>query len=267
VSVRAEQGVPAWDRRGWADLRLGLMYRVGLIPFREMTSGVAAGSRFYAGPSNAEYGTGANELPVQSALAGQLRPGMTFFDVGANVGFFTVIGARLVGPSGKVFAFEPVAQNAAHVRLNCRANRLENVQVIVGAVGDVSGEGTLMRARYSGGAVLESAGKPPDFLRAESTRILRLDDWVEAGTLPVPHAIKVDVEGAELQVLKGARETLARHFPAVIFEVDGPDGTTVDVQNSSCSEFLRSLGYSVTELQNSYPGIDWVVRHGLAVRA
>ena len=74
-----------------------------------MSSGVAAGSRFCAGPSNPEYGSGSNELPVQEAIKNLLRPGEVFYDIGANVGFFTIIAGRLVGPTGSIVAFEPVA--------------------------------------------------------------------------------------------------------------------------------------------------------------
>ena len=69
------------------------------------------------------FATGMAERPLQSALQRELRPGATFFDIGANVGFVTLIAARLVGPSGRVVAFEPVPENVAAIRENLAHER------------------------------------------------------------------------------------------------------------------------------------------------
>ena len=86
-------------------LRLSSGSRIGTLSI-----GVGAGLRIDPSTSNPDYATGANELPVQQALAQYLSPGAVFYDVGANIGFLTIIGARLVEPHGRVYAFEPVPQ-------------------------------------------------------------------------------------------------------------------------------------------------------------
>src|SRR5216684_7222763 len=90
-----------------------------------------------------QYVTGEHEMPVQQALAKYLRPGMVFYDVGANGGFFSLLGASLVGPRGRVVAFEPHPTTAEQLREQMRINEIDNVDVVVTAVSDKCGTAEL----------------------------------------------------------------------------------------------------------------------------
>jgi FkbM family methyltransferase len=237
---------------------------LGRSKVQVMSAGVAAGRRFCPGPSNPAYGTGDNELPVQQAVREVLRPGEVFYDVGANVGFFTVIAAAVAGPAGKVFAFEPVPLNFAYLEYNCRLNDFRNVECVEAAIGSSSREETLLLAEYSGGAALESAGPPPDLAGAMRVPTFALDDWVAAGLGPLPNVVKIDVEGAELEVLRGMAEVLNRKRTKVVLEVDGPDEPTLDGRYDRCCALLRDHGYTARILPDSYPGNRWRVRHAVA---
>ena len=92
-------------------------------------SGPARGMRINLHGSAVAFATGTAERPLQAALQRELRPGATFFDIGANVGFVTLIAARLVGPSGRVVAFEPVPENVAAIRENLALNGIDWVEV------------------------------------------------------------------------------------------------------------------------------------------
>src|SRR5205085_2724142 len=92
--------------------------------------GHLAGLRLGAAGSSAGYLMGSTEPAVQDALVEWLRPGMSFYDVGANVGFFTVLAARLVARSGTVVALEPVARNRAVLERNIALNAFANVTVL-----------------------------------------------------------------------------------------------------------------------------------------
>jgi FkbM family methyltransferase len=229
-----------------------------------MRIGEGRGLRFDPGPSNRAYCSGDNELPVQAALAGCLRPGGVFYDIGANVGFMTVIGARLVGPKGLVYAFEPVPENAAYVRLNTRLNHFENVRVIEKAVAGFSGKTDLRLAEYSGGASLATASPPPDSRGTISVNTTSVDDMVFSREAPPPSAVKIDVEGAEIDVLTGMLRTLREIRPTVVFEIDDQNREALEEKYRRCEQLLRESRYQVERLADSYPNLNWLVGHAVA---
>jgi FkbM family methyltransferase len=229
-----------------------------------MTDGIGRGLRFDPGSSNPEYGRGSNELPVQDAFARHVRKGDVVFDVGANVGFFSIIAAKLTGPSGSVVAFEPVHQNAGLIRRNASLNGMLNVSVIEKAVAESAGTGELVLAQYSGGAALSTATRPPDSTGSIEVDIISIDGVVATGEVPVPQVVKIDVEGAELAVLRGMRETLGRDRPIVICEIDDATRTGFDRKYEACVDFLQELAYAITPLEDSYSKDRWIVGHFVA---
>lgn len=231
---------------------------------REMLTGVGAGLRFDAGPSNRTYAIGDNELPIQQALADYLRSGDVFYDVGANVGFFTVIGARLVSACGSVYAFEPVPENAAYVSLNAGLNGFSNVTIVEKAVCSSSGTRELWLAEYSGGSALTSAQRPPDARRRISVETVSIDDLIFLHGWPRATVIKIDVEGAELEVIHGMRKVLTDVRPVIIFEIDDGDVAAFNRKYHACEGYLREHGYEVKRLKDSYPNDRWLVGHGIA---
>jgi FkbM family methyltransferase len=230
-----------------------------------MRVGPGQGLRFDPGPSNSAYASGNNELPVQLAIQERLCQGDVVFDVGANVGFFTIIAARLVGESGHVYAFEPVPKNVRYVRRNTELNRQQNVTIVDKAVAGRSGRGSLVLASYSGGAALATATRPPDATATIDVELVSIDDAIEGALVPPPTLVKIDVEGAELEVLQGMVATLRRHGPTIVCEIDGGERDAFDEKHRACTDFLRSHGYEVTPLADSYPGGDWLVGHFVAV--
>jgi FkbM family methyltransferase len=246
-----------------------LLKRTGLISTNTIVVGPGLGLRFDPGPSNPNYASGNNELPVQEALVDHLRAGSVFYDIGANVGFLAVLGARLVGQHGMVYAFEPVPSNAAYVRRNAQANRLAQVQVIEKAVSNVSSTGELNLAKYSGGAALALANvdAPPDADGTIQVDIVTVDDLVEHQGLKPPDVVKIDVEGAELEVLEGMEATMKRHRPVIIVEFDAAEAAPLQRKQTAGEQWLRSRGYRVQELPDSYAGSEWLVKHVVATPA
>ncbi len=225
-----------------------------------MSVGVGRGLRFDPGRSNPAYATGDNELPVQAAFEAHLDRNGVFYDVGANVGFFTVIGAKLVGSGGSVVAFEPVGVNAALVHRNARLNGFENVDVIEQAVSHRSGTGELVLAEYSGGSALSTTTPPPDATSAVDVDLITLDEFVDAGH-PPPTLVKIDVEGTEIDVLRGMETILRRDRPVVICEIDDASREGYNSKLMSSIEFVRAAGYDIELLADSYSQGDWIVGH------
>jgi FkbM family methyltransferase len=218
--------------------RLVLPGLVESLSDRDLTiqHGHGRGLKFRSGPANwPGYAAGTTEPLVQEALAMYLHQGAVFYDVGANVGFFTLIGARLVRPNGYVRAFEPHPDNAAVLEHNIEINGLRNVELIRAAVGAETGTAKL-------------AGETPLTLHLSAQGIdvplVTLDELAE--NLP-PTLIKIDVEGAELDVLEGAKDTLARDRPVVVCEVHDTA--------EQCAALLTAAGYVVTELERDAGGL------------
>lgn len=253
-----------WAGVGWGGrVMRRLRASLGIRP-RRMTAGIGQGLRFDPGASNPDYASGTNELPVQRALAQHLRAGDVFYDVGANVGFFTVLAARLVTESGHVYAFEPVPRNAALIRRNVRLNGLTNVTVVEQAVARASGSGELRLARYAGGAALATVAPPPDTAGVITVTLTSLDDVIRRAGYRAPRLVKIDVEGAEAEVLDGMSWTMREIRPLIVCEIDDEQPAAFRHKRVACEAILRAAGYRTTVLEDSYPDIRWLVGHVLA---
>jgi FkbM family methyltransferase len=184
--------------------------------------------------------------PIEAALRRILTPGDVFVDVGANVGYFTILAAKLVGPTGRVLAFEPSPTNrqglAANIGLNSHANIVVHAVALSSGKGHVDlfhpSNGTLASFRASAGWLPSSVeGKVP---REEAVTRFRvqtealqeiLSPW-ETNRLRL---VKIDVEGAEVLVLRGMERLLR-------------DATGLSVICEVCDSYLRELGFSAVEL-------------------
>jgi FkbM family methyltransferase len=209
-----------------------------LVP-REMAvpilQGPMRGKRWVAGSSDMGCWLGTAELSKVRRVARVVQPGMTCFDIGANVGYYTLLTSVLVGASGKVFAFEPVPGNIALLWRNVRINRCGNVQVFELAVSDSDGV-----ARFA-----EQPSRSRGHLDADGSlevRCASLDSLSAEGAISAPHVLKIDVEGAELEVLQGARRILETAKPVIFLATHGPE------VHASCCRFLRETGYGLEHL-------------------
>lgn len=197
--------------------------------------GVGAGLMFNTQNANPGYALGTTEPLIQEVLAQCLRPGDAFYDIGANVGFFTVIAARLVQPSGRVYAFDPLPCNITALRHNMKLNGFSNVTVFEKAVAATTGEAELSLAPETTWAKLASTGVRADARGSLSVGTVSLDDVIAQQGLAAPTFLKIDVEGAELDVLRGMRQVLAKDRPLILCEAHGT--------NESLSEMLEEAGY------------------------
>jgi len=181
-----------------------------------IVQGPGRGLKWVVGAGVHGYWLGTFELEKQMAIWNELRPGSVFFDVGANVGFFSLLAARRVGASGRVVAFEPLPENVAYLRQHARLNGFaQRIQVVAAAVGAACTTADFEPSPNRSMGHLAEGG-------SLSVPVLTLDAYLEGGG-PPPDVIKIDVEGAELQLLEGAAQLFARRDPVVFLATHGPE--------------------------------------------
>jgi len=224
VTHRISHRILAPDRRFWIQVQKG--------------AGKGLRLRVYPRTGRTFYEGGA-EPALQELLMQRLRPGMVFYDLGANIGFFTLLAARAVGPTGKIFAFEADPELAQYLAEHIERNGVRTARVIRRAVWSSTGTVTFRRADASaspdrGLGRVVSASTPSEDTFA--VPCISLDDFV--GEEPLPDFIKCDVEGAEVQVFAGARKVL-EHRPLVACEVHSDDNRV------QLTQLFSSLGYSL----------------------
>lgn len=191
-----------------------------------------------------KYLRGVAEESVQHVFAKHLRPGMVFYDLGANIGLFSLIAARIVGPEGHVYSFEPDSTVAARLRRNIARNLLLNVTVVEAGAWSSSTKLGFIRADSA-----SPDGGTGQFVDGQSEGAMMLDcialdDFVKSH--PAPAAIKCDVEGAEVEVLRGAENLIRTHRPWIV-------GETHSAANArDWSEFLARFGYKSESLDANH---------------
>src|SRR4051812_34436716 len=206
-----------------------------------IAGGPAKGLLIDVADSRPSYILGIAEEDVQGFLVEHLRAGASFYDLGANVGYFSLVAARLVGGSGHVRAYEPLPYNAEVLRSNVARNALANVTVVEAAVSASSGE-----ALFEEGPTGQDGHLGQGTLRV---RTVTLDDEVADGA-PPPTLVKLDIEGAEHDALRGARETLTRHRPVILCEMHADPW---ELDRNPVPVLLSELGYRVSWLEE---GVD-----------
>jgi FkbM family methyltransferase len=185
--------------------------------------------------------SGSFEPRAERIMARHLAPGMTAIDVGANIGYHTLRMARSVGPEGQVVAIEPGPRAVSRLRRNLALNTFSNVDVVVAALGDHDAE--LVELHVQSSYPLSGSSGTERAL----VRVARLDGLVLERELRRVDLIKIDVDGQEAKVLRGAVETLERFHPVLFFELTP---SVVEARGDSVAELfasLVSLGYSISD--------------------
>ena len=204
-----------------------------------VVSGPGRGMRWIAGSAPHGAWLGTLERDKLARFVARLRPGMTVWDIGANVGLYTLPSARAVGPTGHVAAFEPMPRNVGFLRRHLALNNLGHVTVCAAAVND--SEGTLEMAE----------GDSPSEFHADpgggwEVRAVTLNAWLLESGSPPPDVVKIDVEGSDDAVLRGGARSFAKHRPPIFLAIHG------EPQHRACVQLLAAWGYAIRSLE---PGL------------
>jgi FkbM family methyltransferase len=172
--------------------------------------------------------------PTQTRLFEELvKPADVVYDIGAHFGYYTLLSSKLVGDRGRVIAFEPSPANLARLYRHIELNRRINVQVLELAVSDH--EGTAHFETRTGSGVGHLADDGP-----LEVKLTTLDSLSQ---LPLPQVMKIDVEGAEVGVLNGAKSLFSKCKPVIFLSLHGDD------LKNTCLEILRGHGYNFQQIE------------------
>lgn len=217
-----------------------LMGRALRSPFRLIPASAAVpilqgplrGSRWIVGSATHGCWLGSYEFDTQRAFAGLVRTGDVVYDLGANVGFYSLLGAQLAGDDGVVYSFEPLPRNLSYLRKHVAMNRVTNCSVIEVAVADFDGEMTLDSSEAPATAHLSEGGDV-------AVRVVRLDAIVARGEIRPPDVMKIDVEGSEMKALLGTARTIEKFRPRILLATHDRE------LHAECVAILERFGYRV----------------------
>lgn len=186
------------------------------------------------------------ELDEVEIMRRFVRSGDVAFDIGANIGLHSIVLSRCVGSSGKLHAFEPNSE--LFPALTHTIAQLSNASLLAIALSNKTAESSLfVPPDDSVASLADWTVASPKFSEDGPSHVVncserRLDDLIDSDALPHPDFIKCDVEGAELQVFQGARETLNRvNAPVILFEANECASRAFNLEVSAAKDFLSAL--------------------------
>lgn len=208
--------------------------------YRVLT-GPLKGAKFILGAMSGEGG-GASvyynrmETEQTAAMLNEIRPGGTFFDVGANIGYYSILASRLVGPKGKVVSFEPLLRNLSYLQRHVELNQAANVRILPFAVSNQNTILSFSTGENSAMGHIDREGSGEVLVQA-----VTLDEIADRLGL-LPDIIKMDVEGAEMDVFRGAERIMKEGRPTIFLSTHSARLRT------DCLALLKNLGYAIEPL-------------------
>jgi len=198
-----------------------------------------------------DYWLGTYEPELQSTLRQLIPPGAVIYDVGANIGYVSLLLAKATGGAGKVFAFEALPSNIDQLRRNVALNAMERrVTVVDRAVTQASGPVRfLVHASGGMGKVAGSAGREDKYESEVTVPGISLDEFVYGQGNPPPQVVKMDIEGSEVLALPGMHQVLTEARPLMLMELHGPESCR------AAWETLTASGYEICWMRPGFPVI------------
>jgi FkbM family methyltransferase len=215
-----------------ARLPLRMIPHSRVIPILQ---GGLKGKRWVVGSGNHGCWLGSYEYGKAFLYEKSLHPGGIVFDVGANVGYYTLLSSVGVGPSGRVYSFEPSPRCLHFLKRHLELNSITNVDVLEVAVSNITRKGKFQEGPSLTMGCIASTGEI-------EIALVSLDDLYLAKKVPLPVVIKMDIEGAEYEALQGARKILEEGAPTLFLATHGRE------VHDDCCRLLRDAGYEVKAL-------------------
>jgi len=183
------------------------------------------------------------EKPVGTMLKEMLQPNSIFCDIGANIGYFSLLAAR-EAPSGQVIAFEPVSYLFGKLERNVSLNKMTTIHPVNAAIGEKE-ESRLIYLSGDDNAGMSSLHEPENYSgRSEMVKVTSLDHWFAGSGLAKIDLIKIDVEGNELAVLKGMKTIITRFRPPILLELNPETLSYFNLTPAQVLTYIAELSYN-----------------------
>jgi len=180
-----------------------------------------------------------------------IERGQIVIDIGANIGYYTLMAAARVGKNGKVYSFEPFSSTFDLLQENIRINKFENV--ILSKIAVLDKEGTIelhLSSVTNTGST--SISFPPNYSgKKENVKCITLDKFIKEKELKKVDIIKIDVEGAEVKVLNGMKKLLSTQSPKVLIEINEENLNALGSSKEDIYDFFKKLGYQAYDIKTS----------------
>jgi FkbM family methyltransferase len=198
------------------------------------------------------YFRGLWEPEATQFISLKIKSGMTVLDIGADIGYYTLLFAKLVGSKGRVFSFEPIPKAKWYLDKNIEMNGLNNVRAFNFALFDKAGIACLEDP------FTQSKINPSKKTLSENDIQVEMkvfDEWKLKEEIDQIDWVKLDVEGAELNVLRGMKSALQSYHPGILIEVHPQQLESFGFSSSAVIEFLSEFGYQIEPVDK--PRIDF----------
>ncbi|HOJ01978.1 MAG TPA: FkbM family methyltransferase [Anaerolineaceae bacterium] len=205
-----------------------------------------------------DYWLGTYEVDLQDAIKKYCERGMVVYDVGANIGYISLMFAKQSGETGRVFAFEPLPANCARLQENIELNDLTGrIHLTQAAVVDKPGKISFM-VHQSGamGKAQGSLGRDEHYMRAIEVKAITLDDFIFQQGHVCPDLVKMDIEGGEVLAIKGMQRTLRECNPIMLVEIHSHSAL------ECLWEAFQKADYHLYKMEKAYPLIQDLMQLG-----
>jgi FkbM family methyltransferase len=232
-------------------LRLNRAAPTGLTQVKIAAGDLAGSTILLDMQVDKDYWLGTYEPELQAAVRELIQPSAVIYDVGANIGYVSLLLAKAAGEKGRVYAFEALPENVESWRKNVALNGMEErLSIFAGAVTQGTGPVRFLVHTSGGmGKVAGSAGRQEHYLSEVNVQGVSLDDFVYGQGNPPPQVVKMDIEGGEVLALPGMHHLLVEARPLMLLELHGHEASHV------AWNILNGAGYRICWMRHGYPEI------------
>jgi FkbM family methyltransferase len=212
---------------------------------RKVYFGPLKGKKWIYSSGYSQYFMGDYEKEVVDVFYEYAKKSKVIYDIGANIGYYTLIASKAINKNDKVYAFEPFPENVSVLKSNIEANEHQNIQVLDFAISNNVGVASFSNSDNNVANTL--CEDSPTFKENKSIEVktTTIDELVFNNTIEAPDLIKMDVEGTELEALIGAEKTLKEHHPIIFLSTHN---CHIPGIHKKCIDYLVNIGYQIEYL-------------------